>query len=107
VLIHACREISKAFSGRVSDSQRRCSKVETDLGVVKTGADNAADVSVPTSVKDLDDNYDDAWAVLRTKAPKVKETIDEETRVQDSYKNIRTNVVMAWTSPLLGPAVRF
>lgn len=72
------------------------SKVETDLGVVKTGTDNSAEVAVPTSTKDLDDLYDDAWALLAVKPPKAKETVDEDTKVQDSYKNIRTNVVMAW-----------
>ena len=36
--------------------------------------------------------YDDAWAVLSKKPPVEKATVDAETRVQDSYKNIRTNV---------------
>jgi len=41
------------------------------------------DVNVPVDAKDIDDAYDDAWAVLSTKAPKVNSKPDEETRVQD------------------------
>lgn len=48
------------------------------------------DVNIPVDSKDIDDVYDDAWAVLKSKPPKQKDTVDVQTRVEDSYRNIRT-----------------
>lgn len=75
-------------------------KVETDLGVVKAveegGKTNKVDLTVPTDEKDINAAYDDACHVLSNKPPPEKEFIDVETKMTDSYRNIRTNVVLAW-----------
>nr|ABB70407.1 hypothetical class II chitin synthase [Puccinia graminis f. sp. tritici] len=74
-------------------------KVETDLGVVKAAEDGKTgkvDITVPTDEKDINAAYDDACHVLSNKPPPEKETIDAETKMTDSYRNIRTNVVLAW-----------
>ncbi|POW08626.1 hypothetical protein PSTT_07328 [Puccinia striiformis] len=74
-------------------------KVETDLGVVKAADDGKTgkvDITVPTDEKDINAAYDDACHVLSNKPPPEKETIDAETKMTDSYRNIRTNVVLAW-----------
>jgi len=39
----------------------------------------------------------DACHVLSQKAPAEVKSIDLETQMTDSYRNIRTNVVLAWT----------
>ncbi|CAH7688620.1 class II chitin synthase [Phakopsora pachyrhizi] len=75
-------------------------KVETDLGVVKAADDGKTgkvDINVPTDEKDINAAYDDACHVLSNKPPPEKEGIDVETKMTDSYRNIRTNVVLAWT----------
>ncbi|KAH8916804.1 glycosyltransferase family 2 protein [Atractiella rhizophila] len=74
-------------------------KVETDLGVVKTtgeGKGNTVDVAVPTEKEDIDAAYEDAVHVLASKPPPPVTKIDEATRIEDAYRNIRTNVVLAW-----------
>lgn len=35
--------------------------------------------------------------VLRTKAPKAEEKVDEATKQEDYYRTFRTNVLLAWT----------
>ena len=58
--------------------------METDLGVVKTSKDNAVDVQVPQDEKDINAAYEDAWAVLKTKAPPPSDTVDVEQRMKAS-----------------------
>jgi chitin synthase len=71
-------------------------KVQTDLGVVKT-TDGKVDVALPSDEKDINEAYGDAWDLLESKPPRHKLVVDAETRIQDKYKTIRTNVVLAWT----------
>ncbi|KAJ3855614.1 glycosyltransferase family 2 protein [Lentinula lateritia] len=77
-------------------------KVSTDLGVVevkKDGPDGKTmvEVNVPTEEKDINAAYEDALHVLRTKAPKAEEKVDEATKQEDYYRTFRTNVLLAWT----------
>jgi hypothetical protein len=71
-------------------------QVQTDLGVVKT-TDGKVDVALPSDEKDINEAYGDAWELLQSKPPKHKGGVDADTRIQDKYKTIRTNVVLAWT----------
>ncbi|ORY77216.1 glycosyltransferase family 2 protein [Leucosporidium creatinivorum] len=71
-------------------------KQSTDLGVAPV-KDGGVDVAVPTDEKDINAAYDDACHVLSQKSPPEVKTIDLETQMTDSYRNIRTNVVLAWT----------
>lgn len=72
--------------------------VATDLGVVKaSGADKEkVDVDVPSDEKDIDAAYEDAKHVLAQKPPKEVKKVDLVQKAEDSYKNIRTNVVLVW-----------
>jgi len=77
-------------------------KVSTDLGVVevkKGGKDGktTVEVNVPTEEKDINAAYEDALHVLRTKAPKAEDKVDEATKQEDYYRTFRTNVLLAWT----------
>ena len=42
------------------------------------------------STKDIDDAYEDALHVLKSKAPKVESKPDEKTKQEDYYKTFRT-----------------
>ncbi|POY74474.1 hypothetical protein BMF94_2473 [Rhodotorula taiwanensis] len=70
-------------------------KVSTDLGVAPAKGDGV-DVAVPTSDTDINAAYDDACHVLASKAPPEKKSIDAETKMTDSYRAIRTNVLLVW-----------
>ncbi|KIL61924.1 glycosyltransferase family 2 protein [Amanita muscaria Koide BX008] len=72
-------------------------KVNTDLGVVKTGGGNAAEVLVPTEQNDINAAYEDAIEVLKTKPPKEESKPDAGTQQEDYYRTFRTNVLLAWT----------
>lgn len=72
-------------------------KVNTDLGVVKTGKNtNEVEVAVPTAETDINAAYEDAIHVLSTKPPKEEPKSDPATEQEDYYRNFRTNVLMAW-----------
>jgi len=71
-------------------------KVNTDLGVVKTGG-NEAEVLVPTEQNDINTAYEDALEVLKTKPPKQESKPDPGTQQEDYYRTFRTNVLLAWT----------
>lgn len=68
-------------------------KVNTDLGVVKTGG-NEAEVLVPTEQNDINAAYEDALEVLKTKAPKQESKPDAGTQQEDYYRTFRTKYVM-------------
>lgn len=72
-------------------------KVNTDLGVVKTGGGNEAEVLVPTEQNDINAAYEDAIEVLKTKPPKEESKPDAGTQQEDYYRTFRTNVLLAWT----------
>jgi len=73
-------------------------KVNVDLGVVAVKKDsNEVEVAVPTEQKDINAAYDDALAVLSTKAPPENKKVDDKTAQEDYYKQFRTNVLVAWT----------
>jgi chitin synthase len=91
----ATTRCARAVEGRRATD--RAEQVETDLGIVKAGDNNVVDVSVPSDEKDINAAYEDAWAVLKRKEKPPPAKVDEETRMQDSYRNLRTNVVLAWT----------
>ncbi|KAK9900585.1 glycosyltransferase family 2 protein [Cystobasidium minutum MCA 4210] len=70
--------------------------VSTDLGVVKTSGEDKVDIDIPADEKDIEAAFEDAKHVLATKpAPEVKKA-DPHAKMEDSYKNIRTNVVLIW-----------
>jgi chitin synthase len=71
-------------------------KVNTDLGVVKTGG-NEAEVLVPTEQNDINAAYEDAIEVLKTKPPKEDSKPDPGTQQEDYYRTFRTNVLLVWT----------
>ncbi|KAI5479453.1 chitin synthase, glycosyltransferase family 2 protein [Pseudohyphozyma bogoriensis] len=72
-------------------------KPQHDLGAAPAKGDGGVDVAVPTDEKDINAAYDDACHVLASKAPPEVTTVDPETAMTDSYRAIRTNVVLAWT----------
>lgn len=54
------------------------------------------DIDIPADEKDIEAAFDDAKAVLASKpVPEVKK-VDPHQKMEDSYKNIRTNVVLVW-----------
>lgn len=70
--------------------------VSTDLGVVKTSGDDKVDIDIPADEKDIEAAFEDAKHVLASKpAPEIKK-VDPHQKMEDSYKNIRTNVVLIW-----------
>ncbi|GAA5981861.1 hypothetical protein JCM11641_001922 [Rhodosporidiobolus odoratus] len=70
-------------------------KVSNDLGSAPA-KEGGVDVAVPTDEKDINAAYDDACHVLATKPPPEVNNVDIETQMTDSYRAIRTNVVLAW-----------
>ncbi|GAA6030305.1 hypothetical protein JCM8097_009038 [Rhodosporidiobolus ruineniae] len=70
-------------------------KPSNDLGAAKV-QDGGVDVAVPTDEKDINAAYEDACHVLAQKPPKEVKTVDLETKMTDSYRAIRTNVLLAW-----------
>ena len=52
---------------------------------------------MPSGAQDLDDAYEDACNVLRTKPMPTKPTFDASQRQKDYYATVRTNVVLAYT----------
>ncbi|GAA6064671.1 hypothetical protein JCM10212_001787, partial [Sporobolomyces blumeae] len=72
-------------------------KVSNDLGAAPASQGGKVEVAVPSHETDINSAYDDALHVLSQKAPKEVKTVDIETRMTDSYRAIRTNVVLAWT----------
>ncbi|GAA6021775.1 hypothetical protein JCM11491_007242 [Sporobolomyces phaffii] len=74
-------------------------KVSNDLGAAPTASQDGGkvEVAVPSHEQDINSAYDDALHVLSQKAPKEVKSVDLETRMTDSYRAIRTNVVLAWT----------
>ncbi|SCV73964.1 BQ2448_6394 [Microbotryum intermedium] len=71
-------------------------KVSTDLGTA-AAKDGAVDVALPSDEKDINAAYEDACHVLATKLPKEVKKVDPEERMSDAYRNLRTNVVLAWS----------
>lgn len=66
------------------------------MGVVKTSGDDKVDIDIPADEKDIDAAYEDAKHVLATKPPPEVKKVDPQAKMEDSYKNIRTNVVLIW-----------
>ncbi|GAA5977405.1 hypothetical protein JCM10908_004966 [Rhodotorula pacifica] len=58
---------------------------------------DGVDVVVPSDTTDINAAYDDAVHVLANKPPPEVKTVDLETKMTDSYRSIRTNVLLAWT----------
>ncbi|CAD6567684.1 MAG: Chitin synthase, class 1 [Cyphobasidiales sp. Tagirdzhanova-0007] len=83
----------------VSWGTKGSTTVATDLGIVKaTGPDKEkVDVDIPKDEKDINAAYEDARHVLAQKAPKEVKSVNPNEKMEDSYKNIRTNVVLIWT----------
>ncbi|GAA5953586.1 hypothetical protein JCM21900_003352 [Sporobolomyces salmonicolor] len=71
-------------------------KVSNDLGAAPA-SQGGVEVAIPTDEKDINSAYEDALHVLSMKPPKEVKTINVEERMTDSYRAIRTNVVLAWT----------
>ncbi|KAK2465800.1 hypothetical protein APHAL10511_002344 [Amanita phalloides] len=72
-------------------------KVNTDLGVVKTGGkdNNEAEALVPTEQNDINAAYEDALEVLKTKPPKQESKPDAGTQQEDYYRTFRTKYVIS------------
>lgn len=71
-------------------------KPSTDLGVAPVKGDGV-DVAVPSTDQDINAAYDDAVHVLANKPPPEVKTVNPEEKMNDSYRAIRTNVLLAWT----------
>ncbi|BGP17974.1 hypothetical protein JCM10213_003981 [Rhodosporidiobolus nylandii] len=71
-------------------------KAQNDLGSAPA-KEGGVDVAVPTDEKDINAAYDDACHVLATKAPPEVKTVNMEERMTDSYRAIRTNLLLSWT----------
>ena len=65
-------------------------KVSIDLGIAKVDKDGKQAEVADISKTDIDDAYEDALHVLKTKPPKVEATVDEKTKQEDYYKTFRT-----------------
>lgn len=66
-------------------------KVNTDLGVVKTGKNsNEVEVEMITAETDINSAYEDAIHVLSSKAPKAEPKPDPQTEQEDYYRQFRT-----------------
>ncbi|GAA5928047.1 hypothetical protein JCM3775_002798 [Rhodotorula graminis] len=79
----------------VSWGNRPEEKPSNDLGSAPVKGDSA-DVVVPTDEKDINAAYDDALHVLATPPPKEVAKVNLEEKMTDSYRAIRTNVLLAW-----------
>ncbi|TNY17016.1 class II chitin synthase [Rhodotorula diobovata] len=79
----------------VSWGNRPEEKPSNDLGSAPVKGDSA-DVVVPTDEKDINAAYDDALHVLATPPPKEVHKVNLEEKMTDSYRAIRTNVLLAW-----------
>lgn len=71
-------------------------KPSTDLGIAPVKGDGV-DVAVPSTDQDINAAYDDAVHVLANKPPPEVKTVNPEEKMNDSYRAIRTNVLLAWT----------
>jgi chitin synthase len=89
--IHQCRKFANVHD--VSWGTKGDNKVNTDLGVVKTGG-NEAEVLVPTEQNDINAAYEDALEVLKTKPPKQESKPDPGTQQEDYYRTFRTKYVI-------------
>ncbi|KAE8212026.1 hypothetical protein CF327_g4281 [Tilletia walkeri] len=73
--------------------------VSNDLGAVNSTGKGVVEIALPTSQLDIDAAYDEALMKLRTRPMIIKGDASREekdARQMDYYKNIRTNVVLAW-----------
>ncbi|KDN44260.1 glycosyltransferase family 2 protein [Tilletiaria anomala UBC 951] len=75
------------------------STVSTDLGAVTASGKGTVEITLPTAQADIDAAYDEALHKLRTRPMIIRGDAsreEKEVRRMDYYKNIRTNVVLAW-----------
>ena len=73
--------------------------VSKDLGAVVSTGKGTVEITLPTAQADIDTAYDDALNNLRTRPMIIRGDASNEekaARQMDYYKNIRTNVVLAW-----------
>ncbi|EST10086.1 Chitin synthase N-terminal [Kalmanozyma brasiliensis GHG001] len=73
--------------------------VSKDLGVVVSTGKGTVEITLPTAQADIDTAYDDALNNLRTRPMIIRgdaSNDEKNARQMDYYKNIRTNVVLAW-----------
>ncbi|CDS02058.1 hypothetical protein [Sporisorium scitamineum] len=73
--------------------------VSKDLGTVVSTGKGTVEITLPTAQADIDTAYDDALNNLRTRPMIIRGDASNEekaARQMDYYKNIRTNVVLAW-----------
>lgn len=68
-----------------------------DLGKVDGTKDGIVDVAITSDPHDINAAYDDAFAVLSAKATPEKPASNPELKMTDSYRGLRTNVVLGWT----------
>jgi chitin synthase len=90
--------ISPTLYSDVSCGTKGDNKVSTDLGVIKTNkGENAVEVAVPRTEKDINAAYEDAIHVLSTKPPKEKK-VASATAQEDFYRNFRTKYTATFLS---------
>ncbi|EPQ26287.1 uncharacterized protein PFL1_06222 [Pseudozyma flocculosa PF-1] len=73
--------------------------VSNDLGSVTSTGKGVVEITLPTAQADIDTAYDEALNNLRTRPMIIRgdASADEKlARQTDYYKNVRTNVVLAW-----------
>jgi chitin synthase len=73
--------------------------VSKDLGSVVSTSKGTVEITLPTAQADIDTMYDEALNNLRTRPMIIRGDASNEekaARQMDYYKNIRTNVVLAW-----------
>ncbi|WWC68306.1 uncharacterized protein I206_102230 [Kwoniella pini CBS 10737] len=81
----------------VSWGTKGSDKVSEDLGVVKSDSKDEVTVDIPVEQQDLNEVYASELRVLATKAPKEVKIVSDDQKQEDYYKNVRTNVLLAWT----------
>ncbi|PWN52460.1 hypothetical protein IE53DRAFT_385106 [Violaceomyces palustris] len=73
--------------------------VSNDLGAVTSTGKGTVEITLPTAQADIDTAYDEALMNLRTRPMIIRGDASHEEKVMrqtDYYKNVRTNVVLAW-----------
>ncbi|PWN89514.1 hypothetical protein FA10DRAFT_268056 [Acaromyces ingoldii] len=72
---------------------------QNDLGIVVSSGQGIVEVTLPTNQADIDSLYDQSLHNLRTRPMLFKgeeKREEKEARRMDYYRNIRTNVLLAW-----------
>lgn len=72
---------------------------DNDLGTAQKTAEGEVEIVLPSGQADIDEGYEEAARLLRSKTkPPERTRTPEEKRMahEDYFRNVRTNVLLAW-----------